>query len=190
MCRNTYKSTNRGELLAKKPTGRLTRGCPPQLMKKYKILRCNTPKFRCLVVETAFLGNLRGRFEKIQYLDILWAGKRAILAKNPTWRLTRGEGGGINEKDQILWGNTPKFRTILVETAFLKNTGGRFWIMIGILAKYPTWRLPEGMAPQNMKKNRILWGKIPKFRTFLDVSAFCIHFYLKVGGQKNILEDF
>ena len=29
-------------------------------MKKYSIMRCNNPKFRCFVVETAFLRNLEG----------------------------------------------------------------------------------------------------------------------------------
>ena len=33
-------------------------GGPPQIMKKYRILWCNTLKFRSFVVETAFFGNI------------------------------------------------------------------------------------------------------------------------------------
>ena len=48
-------------ILAQNPTLRLYRGGPPSINKKYKILWCNTLKFRSFVVATAFFWRWRQR---------------------------------------------------------------------------------------------------------------------------------
>ena len=119
-------------ILAKNPTWRLIRGVappPPPIMKKYKIVRGNTLKFRSLVVETAFLGYWRGAFWKNTTFAHFMGWEQSNIGKNHY--LTTYQGGGpppIIKKNKILGGNTLKFRTLVVETAFLRKLEGAFWI--------------------------------------------------------------
>ena len=72
-------------------------------MKKYSIMRCNKPKFRCFVVETAFLrkfeGGVLNKYESWSFNGLV---KQQYWQKPLLDDLPGDEGGGINEKDQIL----------------------------------------------------------------------------------------
>ena len=68
-------------------------------MKKYKILRCNTPKFRCFVVETAFLRKLEGGvLNKYESRSFYGLAKQQYWQKTLLDDLPGGEGGGLMKK--------------------------------------------------------------------------------------------
>ena len=98
-------------------------------MKKYKILWGNIPKIRSFVVVTAFFFKLEGgvlnKFNNSAFHEQAEVG---ILAKIPTWRITRGRGDPNVKKYKKQWGNTPKFNSFVVVTAFYLKLEGAFWI--------------------------------------------------------------
>ena len=90
--------------------------------------------------------------------------------------MTTYKGGDPHniKKYKIVRGNTPKFRSFVVETAFLRKLEGgvlnkyKIWSFYG-LAKMQYWQkillddLPGGRAPPNIKKYKIVRGDTPKF---------------------------
>ena len=70
--------------LAKNHYWKTSKGAGDTNMKKYKILRGNTPKFRGICGCNDFFWEIGGgRFEKIQYFVILWASRGGNIGKKP-----------------------------------------------------------------------------------------------------------
>ena len=81
-------------------------GGTPPIIKKYKILRCNTPKFRTFVVVTAFLWNRRREFLNKYKILSFYGLAKSNIGKKPY--LTTYQGGPPILKNTKYCGATPR----------------------------------------------------------------------------------
>ena len=96
-----------------------------------------------------------------------------ILAKNPTWRLTRGEGPPNNEKIQHNEVQQAEISMLCSWNRFFEVRYpeiSKKWCNIGKKPYLTTYQ--GGGPPPIMEKYRILWCNTLKFRNFVVVTAF------------------